>query len=419
MGRGAPLLLVLVVASGARAEMPERLRVAGASECPTVAAVARALARLHPALRIETGDGARGEVGDGAGERVEVVDRGHGYEVRAATGVRRLSDGRRRCRERATAAALALTLLLDPPPLPSRADADYDDEPAPPSATPRDRAGAPRSPATASGDATSRNNAPALDNAPPRDNAPPSNDATARNNATSNNATAPQSAVSDRAAAPSTGVAGNSASASKNAAAGDYATARSSAAADGTERAAVVARRRAATPRRGPPRLELELTGVVDGAADSSPAVSGGGAARIAVGGRHFAGTVGLEGLAPVTAHVGMIGFDLARVPFDGGLRVVLPLRRLELGGDIGVALAILRLSAPALAQASPSTRLDVGARFAAWLRLWVAARLGIQLGAQMVVSFAPYDLTAKPEGKIGTTARIWLGGGAGLVVKL
>src|SRR5262245_29634524 len=103
--------IAIAIALGAapsvsRAEMPATVAVAGQGGCPTAAALARALERLHPGLHAEIG-------GAGAA-RVEVVDGGSSYEVRAGGGVRRLGDPARRCGERATAAALAATLLIDP-----------------------------------------------------------------------------------------------------------------------------------------------------------------------------------------------------------------------------------------------------------------------------------------------------------------
>ncbi|MCU1276839.1 MAG: hypothetical protein JWM53_385, partial [bacterium] len=103
-------MIGVLAAAAARAEMPARLTVAGQGACPTPAALARALERLHPALRAE--------VDAGEGVRVEVIDGGSSYEVRAGGRARRLDDDGRRCGERATAAALALTLLLDPPAAP-------------------------------------------------------------------------------------------------------------------------------------------------------------------------------------------------------------------------------------------------------------------------------------------------------------
>jgi hypothetical protein len=107
------------------------------------------------------------------------------------------------------------------------------------------------------------------------------------------------------------------------------------------------------------------------------------------------------------------------RVPFDVGLRLAQPLGRFELGGDVGVCLAVLLLAAPALDHATTSTRLDVGARLAPWARFAVSARVALQLGLQMVISLAPYDLVVQGPGKIATTPRLWLGGGLGLVVRL
>ncbi|HEY2747453.1 MAG TPA: hypothetical protein VGL86_22675, partial [Polyangia bacterium] len=125
-------IAIALACATAHADMPPRLVVAGQGECPTAKALARALERLHPALRAQ--------VDAGEGARVEVVDSGGSYEVRAGGGVRRLEDAARRCAERATAAALAVTLLIAPPmaPPPAAVEAapDASDGPLAPRATP-------------------------------------------------------------------------------------------------------------------------------------------------------------------------------------------------------------------------------------------------------------------------------------------
>jgi hypothetical protein len=173
---------------------------------------------------------------------------------------------------------------------------------------------------------------------------------------------------------------------------------------------------------RRPSRIELELHGIVDGApvlGDATVTVTGGGALRLAVGGRYLAGTLGVAGLAPSGARAADVDVEVTRIPFDAGLRLVLPRDRFEAGADLGLVLAILRVSAPALRDADTSTRLDAGARVAGWLRLWVTRRLALQLGVQLGIPFAAYDLVVQPAGKIGTTPRLWVGGGLGLAVRL
>ena len=92
-------------------------------------------------------------------------------------------------------------------------------------------------------------------------------------------------------------------------------------------------------------------------------------------------------------------------------MRLVLPVGRVEPGVDVGLALAILRLSAPALDAVTTNTRLDVGLRIAPVLRILLTSRLALVLGLQMIVSFAPYDLVVTGPGTIATTPRLWLGG--------
>ncbi|MGZ3443755.1 MAG: hypothetical protein ACXVDD_29745, partial [Polyangia bacterium] len=186
--------------------------------------------------------------------------------------------------------------------------------------------------------------------------------------------------------------------------------------------AAPTVRRVAASPTPRPSRIDLELGGTVDGApavGSAAAEVTGGAALRLAVGGRFVAGTVGFAGLAPATASSSGVDVTVVRIPFDAGVRLVLPLGRVELGADVGLALAILQLSAPALDGASTNTRLDVGARIAPFARVGLTPRWSLVLGLQMIVSFAPYELDVQPVGKIATTPRLWLGGGLGVAVRL
>ncbi|MCU1283455.1 MAG: hypothetical protein JWM53_7001, partial [bacterium] len=104
MVRVSVVVAALGFCAAARAELPSRLVVAGATTCPTAAAVGHAMERLHPKLRVE--------IGDGDGTRIEISDEGARYVVRAAGRERALGDEGRRCGDRATAAALAATLLL-------------------------------------------------------------------------------------------------------------------------------------------------------------------------------------------------------------------------------------------------------------------------------------------------------------------
>jgi hypothetical protein len=354
----AVVVVLGAAASPSRAEMPASVAVAGEGDCPAPAALARALARLHPALRIDDG----GEV------RVAVFDRGGRYEVQAGGRARTLDDPARRCVERATAAALAATLMLDPPSAPPP------EEPEGPLA-PRET---PTPTPVVVEPAPTKTEAPAKVEAPARIEAPPTR----------------------LAAAPSPSP-------------------------PRAEPAAVVATRPAASapsPSRRPSRIDLELVGLVDGApalASSASEVTGGAALRLSVGGRYVAGTFGFTGLAPTTATSAGIDVRVVRLPFDAGVRLLLPFGRLEPGIDAGLALAILQLSAGSLDGASTNTRLDVGARIAPFLRIGLTSRLALVLGVQMIVSFAPYDLVVTGVGQIATTPRLWLGGGLGLAARL
>jgi hypothetical protein len=388
MVRGLAGALALVIgATAARADMPSRLSVFGAgfgdgdSGCPTATALAHELSRLHPALHADV---------DGGGLRVDVADLGRRYEVRVGGRRRQLDDPRRRCGERATAAALAVTLLLAPPTLPAAPD---DDEPAaprqsPPNPPPRQSPPSPQ-PRQSPPSPPPRQSPPSP---PPRQSPPNPQPAAQTATAATTTAQPPTRAAQTTDAETPRGL-------------------RHDETAGGTT----------ARPRRSL-HVDLEASGIVDGAVASGGArseVTGGGALRLVLGGRYVAGALGITGLAPVTLTASDVTVRVVRVPFDADLRLILPLGRLELSLDIGLALAILQLSATPLQNAATSTRLDVGARLAPQARFWLTSRLALVLGMQIVVSFAPYDLVVAPSATpITTTPRLWLGGNVGLAVR-
>ncbi|HEX4462564.1 MAG TPA: hypothetical protein VIA18_31520, partial [Polyangia bacterium] len=325
MVRGLVGTLALVLcATPARADMPSRLSVTGASECPTATALAHELTQLHPALRVD----AEAEL------HVEVIDRGGRYAVLVGEHLRELDDPRRRCSERAAAAALAVTLILDPPILPTATTAAPAESVAePPRATP------PNAP-------TPRATAP---NLPPNAKLARASDA-----------------ETPRGLRP-------------------------------TATAGATAPSRPPQPRaRRLSRLDLEITGVVDGApalGGAKAEVTGGGALRFVLGGRNVAAALGVAGLAPTTFAVSSLTVRVVRVPFDADLRLAVQLEGMELAIDVGLALAILQLSATPVITPATSTRLDVGARVAPQLRIPIVRRVALVIGGQIVVSFAPYDL--------------------------
>ena len=413
MGRALLVgLAIALVPAPARADMPAHLTVAGEGACPAARAVARELGRLHPQLRVDL---------DGDGVRVEVADRGARYEVRAAGGARRLEDGARRCAERATAAAVAATLLFDPPALPAAAAPDDGAGPLAPRESPEP---APR--AAASGPAAA---------------AAPSPNATQPSPTLSPNATRPSPTLSPNATRPSPTLSPNAPRPSPTrpmqappamttlpppatTPPSPTAPPPSATRAPAVTATPTLTRARPSSPSwRRPSRIELELVGVVDGAPglDTAAAeVTGGASLRLAVGGRYVAGTFGFTGLAPATATSAGVAVDVVRIPFDAGVRLAAPLGRVEPAVDLGLALTILQLSAPALPDTATNTRLDVGARLAPSVRVALTARLALVFAAQMIVSFAPYDLVVNPSQptKIGTTPRLWLGGGLGLAAR-
>lgn len=361
--------------------MPARLGVTGEGDCPAAVAVARALERLHPGVRADAADGVA----------VQVGDRGDRYVVRAGGGTRLLEDPGRRCGERATAAALAVTLLLDPPATPAAPE-----EPAGPLAT-RESPPAPPPPPQQPPQPQPPQPQPPTTTPTPT---PTSSSPTPTPTTSSSPTPTPTRPSTPPPVTPAPGASPRA-----------------------VPSPTTLTRAAAAPPARRPSRIDLELTGVLGGAptlGSAAAELTGGAALRLALGGRHVAGTIGFAGLAPATATSSSVAVRVVRVPFDAGLRLALPVGRVEPGLDVGLAFAVLQLSAPALPDTRTSTRLDVGARLAPFLRIGLTARLALVFGLEMIVSFAPYDLVVDPGAtKIATTPRLWLGGGLGLAARL
>ena len=88
----------------------------------------------------------------------------------------------------------------------------------------------------------------------------------------------------------------------------------------------------------------------------------------------------------------------------------------LELAGQAGMALVLLRLRDQSPGGSSPTTRLDLGARAAMELRLpALSPRIAPFAGVSIEYFPRPYRYEVSPLGQIGTSAPVWLGVTLGL----
>jgi hypothetical protein len=174
-------------------------------------------------------------------------------------------------------------------------------------------------------------------------------------------------------------------------------------------------------PTRRLPHVELEVGGILDAAPRTAPdndLVSGGGALRLVLSGAVVGASLGVGGLSPVTLDLGVVRVRLTRVPFDAALRARVRRRAFELTGELGLALTALVIEGEGPG-AIRDSRLDVGLRAALAGRVWIRDRVAPFLGLQLAVFPRPYQLEVEPTGVAGTTPYVWLGGVAGVAVRL
>lgn len=357
---------------------PLQVVISGAGECPAPAAVARALSAALPAVRVFAAPGAaRGEVGGGGGERsageepggaavveAAVADEGQGFSVRVTPRGGRGGPSERRFRDPARrcqerARGAAVFLALNLP---------EDDAPR----------GAPAA-ITPPGVATS----PAV--------APP--------------APSPAPAVAPPALSPAPAVAPPPAVASPPASAARSLT------------------------------LMIELLAVVQASADPAAGAPG-GAARIVLGherrpplwlgaGLGILATVPLTLTLPPRADSALPALSLWRLPIDLSFLAAWtsPGRRLLLGGEVGLSLALLRLRALAPAAGEEQSRLSpglrLGLRAALALGRTPAARVALVVQLDTTTALTTYALVLDPLGEVGATPRLALGAGLGLAVRI
>ncbi|HMI87241.1 MAG TPA: hypothetical protein VK550_24285 [Polyangiaceae bacterium] len=92
---------------------------------------------------------------------------------------------------------------------------------------------------------------------------------------------------------------------------------------------------------------------------------------------------------------------------------------RWEGGGELGPNVTVLSVLGRDLEQAETQVRLEWGARAAAFSRFWFSKNFALYVSAETLVRPSSYALLIDPQGRVGLTPVLWLGGAAGLSCKL
>jgi len=180
---------------------------------------------------------------------------------------------------------------------------------------------------------------------------------------------------------------------------------------------------RAATPSRAPPTftaLDLSLGAILQvapSAGERRTTVASGVMAWVrAKRGFHLA--LGAGVLRGAFEFDGVVA-DAWWVPIHLAAGMGFESDRWELGAELGPSVGILSVLARDLPQAQNQIRLEWGVRAAGFSRLWFSKNIALHLSGEALVRPSRYALLIDPEGQVGLTPVLWLGGSAGLSFKL
>jgi hypothetical protein len=113
------------------------------------------------------------------------------------------------------------------------------------------------------------------------------------------------------------------------------------------------------------------------------------------------------------------VAADAWWVPLHVAAGISFQADRWEGGGELGPNLTVLSVLGRDLEQAETQVRLEWGARAAAFSRFWFSKNFAFYVSAETLVRPSSYALLIEPQGRIGLTPVVWLGGAAGLSCKL
>jgi len=168
------------------------------------------------------------------------------------------------------------------------------------------------------------------------------------------------------------------------------------------------------------PRLRLEVAALGEWAPNAFASAS-----ALAIGGQLQAAyrlgpltpTLSVAVEPRIDFSIGGLEVRERRLPIAAGLRLQRAAHGLELAGELALVVAPFHAEGRNSAMPSSGTRLDVGARAAAQIRLGAPARRPVApfVGVQLSVFPWPYEIATTPAGGLGTTPPLWLGATAGL----
>jgi hypothetical protein len=181
--------------------------------------------------------------------------------------------------------------------------------------------------------------------------------------------------------------------------------------------------RPAPPPTRAPPpspSLDLTLAPIVHmapGAGDRRPAVAAGMMAWARVK-RGFHLALG-SGVSRGSLHFDNGVADAWRIPIHVAAGFNFRADRWEGGAEIGPSVTILSALGRDLQRAESQIRLEWGGRAAGFSRFWLSSNFALYLAAEALVHPSAYAMMIDPDGRIGFTPALWLGGSAGVTFRL
>jgi hypothetical protein len=177
----------------------------------------------------------------------------------------------------------------------------------------------------------------------------------------------------------------------------------------------------AITPQTRGLELTLEGGGRLEGApgAHLEPAVAAGAQLQLAAGNRYVAGVVGVAALSPVTLVFASARARMQRIPLHASVRGRLPMGRLALSLEAGLALSIQLTEGVDVMSSLSQARLGVGIRVAAQLDVQLWRRIGLFAAVQLEWLANPNNLVLPSAGIVGMTPEYWLAGVVGASVRL
>jgi hypothetical protein len=167
-----------------------------------------------------------------------------------------------------------------------------------------------------------------------------------------------------------------------------------------------------------PSRLDFELGPallVAPTASATAVPVLGGISAR-ASWGKEVRLAAGVLGLFPTTLHYETADARVHWLPVDLAIRLRRPGPELDMAGELGVAVAVLRARGERVDISRQETRLELGARAGVVLRNWFSESLGAHVSLNLLWFPAPKELMVRPDERLGTTPSVWVGASAGVV---